>query len=243
MVQPLIGITTVHVRGEDGRMRDGLVRLYSDAILQAGGLPVLIPLHTLELGDESTLRALYERLDGVVIPGGGDVHPEFYGEPINDLIRGVSRLRDEVELTLTRWAYEDNRPILGICRGHQVLNVAMGGTLIHDIPTFTKNPLTHDEDDLSKANLISHEVEIKKGCHLSDIIQVANTPVNSLHHQAVRDLAPPLVATAYSSDGIVEGIEAHDVDFFMGVQWHPEAITHLATMRTLFSRFVRVCTA
>ena len=243
MNPPLIGLTTVRIKDQQGRIRDALTQDYSNAVVQAGGLPVLIPLGTVESGDTSLLRAIYERLDGVIIPGGGDIHPEFYGEYITEYDHDISRLRDNAELTLVQWAYEDDCPLLGICRGHQVVNVALGGTLIHDIPSkLNGTGLEHDTAEIAQRSQVRHDVEITPNSRLAEILDTTSIGVNSIHHQAVGQLAPPLVATAFSSDGIIEGIEAPDARFLVGIQWHPEAIVDaVPKMRTLFAKFVKIC--
>jgi putative glutamine amidotransferase len=243
MNPPLIGLTTTRVQDESGRVRDSLTQEYAQAVVQAGGLPVLIPLSTIESGDTDLLRAIYERLDGVIIPGGGDIHPEYYGDYVTEYDRDISRLRDKAELTLVQWAYEDDCPLLGICRGHQVVNVALGGTLIHDIDAKLNGAaLEHDAQTIEKRSQVVHEIVISYGSRLADIFGLTSIGVNSIHHQAVDKIAPPLVATAFTSDGIVEGIEAPNATFLIGVQWHPEAILDaVPEMRTLFANFVKIC--
>lgn len=241
---PLIGITTVRHRSKDGRLRDALTVDYARAIVESGGVPLLIPLSTMEAQDDSLLRVIYERLDGILLPGGGDVHPEFYGDYVTDMDRSISRLRDKVEIALVRWAYEDDRPLLGICRGHQVLNVALGGTLMHDIrATLNGSALEHDQQGDDSRSRIYHDVEIMADSALAKAVGMTRVGVNSLHHQAVLDLAPPLTASAFTADGLNEGVEVAGARFFMGVQWHPEAIFDIVpAMQTLFGNFVRACT-
>ncbi len=241
MPPPLIGITTVRLHAKrDSRLRDALSQPYANAVVQAGGAPVLIPLGTLETGDEAILRVIYERVDGIMLPGGGDIHPRFFNDDVSEFSRGIHELRDKVELTLARWSYEDDRPVLGICRGHQVINVALGGTLLHDITaTLNGNALAHDQEIRTT---LAHEVQINPNSRLATLLETDCLPVNSLHHQAVKDLAPPLTATAYSSDGIIEGIEVPEARFCVGVQWHPEDIVQQSPpMQTLFRRFVETC--
>lgn len=243
MTRPLIGLTTLRFKTKNGLTRDGLTKEYSQAIVQAGGLPVLMPLATVENHDLEVLRALYERLDGILIPGGGDVHPSEYGQYVTEYERGVSRLRDKAEIQLIRWSYEDNRPTFGICRGHQVINVALGGTLHHDLLAVTGTTIRHDRDNVIEGRLeLAHEVELKADSRLHTIFGTVQLAVNSLHHQAVENVAPPLIATAYAEDGIIEGIEAPNAHFFLGVQWHPEGLVHhVPAMRALFEQFIEAC--
>jgi putative glutamine amidotransferase len=243
MNPPLIGLTTTRIQDESGRVRDSLTQEYAQAVVQAGGLPVLIPLSTIESGETDLLRALYERLDGVIIPGGGDIHPEYYGDYVTDYDHDISRLRDKAEITLVQWAYEDDCPLLGICRGHQVVNVALGGTLIHDIDAkLNGSGLEHDAHTIAQRSQVAHEVEISPDSRLADILGLTSIGVNSIHHQAVDKIAPSLVATAFTSDGIIEGVEAPTATFLIGVQWHPEAIVDtVPEMRILFANFVKIC--
>lgn len=244
MKPPLIGITTVRSVGADTRIRDGLTQDYSKAIANAGGIPVLIPLSTLEVEDDGRLlHALYQRLDGLVLPGGGDVHPAEYGAYVDDTIRGVSAIRDAVELRLARWAFADNMPLLGICRGHQVLNIALGGTLYNDIPSLQGSAATlrHDADHELERDRLMHQVTVVSESRLARALQSTQLDVNSLHHQAIDRLAEPLVLTATAEDGIIEGVEAPQHRFMVGVQWHPEAIATLPTMANLFRSFIEAC--
>lgn len=248
MTLPLIGITSVRSYEKDGRLRDGIKSEYAQAVINGGGVPVLIPLSVMESGDEDLLRSIYQRLDGFLLPGGGDVHPVFFGEALSNYINGMDRLRDRLEIKLAQWAYEDDRPMLGICRGHQVLNVALGGSLMHDIryelarqqPTGKGVVLQHDRPD--RRFKIVHEVEICPGTRLSNIFGQSELPVNSIHHQAVRQLASPFVETAYAPDGVLEGFEVNGARFFLGVQWHPEALLKSSSsMQPLFEAFINAC--
>lgn len=245
MTYPIIGLTTVRSIGEDGRVRDGLTQDYAQAITYAGAVPVLIPLSTLEVekGD-GLLRALYERLDGVVLPGGGDVHPARYGYHLDNTIRGVSEIRDAVEIQLAQWAYADNLPLLGICRGHQTINIALGGTLHPDIRTYqgASATLKHDADAETERAKLMHTVTVSEDSLLARSLEATYVDVNSLHHQAVNQLAAPFIATAWSDDGIIEGIEVPSHRFYLGVQWHPEAIATRPAMSNLFRNFVKACT-
>lgn len=244
MTSPLIGLTSVRVIGEYDRWRDALSMEYSNAIVRAGGLPVLIPLGIVEHGDDTMLRTLYERVDGILITGGGDIHPACYGEALTEHEDEIIPARDQIETTLARWAFEDNRPLFGICRGQQVMNVALGGTLIHDIPTeLNGKGLVHRQaSEMSRSQPI-HEVEIKDDSRLARIIGCNRIAVNSIHHQSVGKLAEPLKVTATADDGIIEGVEVPDAYFYVGVQWHPEwLLDTVPEMQALFRQFVQACT-
>lgn len=233
---------------EHGRVRDSLSPDYATAIVHAGGIPILLPLSTVESAADTTiLRTLYKRLDGVLIPGGGDIDPAYYGEAITANVRGIIPSRDSIEVQLVRWAYEDNLPLLGICRGHQVMNVALGGSLHHDVKQMQGESafIAHDGDSVNQRDQLLHTVHVDPASRLYQALgnESASIYVNSLHHQAVNRLSSELVATSYADDGIVEGIEAPKARFFMGVQWHPEVIASLVPqMAHLFHSFVNACT-
>jgi putative glutamine amidotransferase len=241
-MNPVIGITTYHEINQQRRSRYVTNQSYVDAVLDAGGIPVLIPLNIVKSDDLTSLRALYDRLDGILLPGGGDIHPEFYQQYITPKDLKVDRNRDKVEVTLAKWAFEDQRPLFGICRGQQVINVALGGTLIHDIASDKPSELLHDHDDHIPPSHLAHHVEIERDSQLAKIMGVSKIEVNSLHHQAIAHIAPSLKINAYAEDGIIEGVEVADADFYIGVQWHPEWITsNVPTMKNLFQSFVETC--
>lgn len=205
------------------------------AVEQAGGLPVAIPAGL----REDTLRDIYQRLDGVLLPGGADVDPALYGETPHAKTYGIDAPRDAVELTLARWTVADDRPLLGICRGHQVINVALGGSLVQDIPSQVTTTLTHDQaDELPRTNRL-HEVAIDPTSRLAAILGTTRVQVNSLHHQAVAQPAPVAVITAHAPDGVIEALEIPDKRFAVSVQWHPEDLAgDDAQMAALFAAFV-----
>lgn len=192
---------------------------------RAGAAPLLIP----NLTDETLLRTLYDLLDGLLLSGGEDVDPAHYGEPRHEKCGPVSPDRDEVELTLTRWAMDEGKPLLAICRGIQVLNVALGGSLYQDIQAQVQGAGKHDWRPGTPRNHLSHTVIVVPHTRLAHILGALNSPrplywVNSLHHQAIKDVAPGLTVAARAPDGIVEAVEAEDHPFAIGVQWHPEEL-------------------
>jgi putative glutamine amidotransferase len=201
----------------------------------AGGVPVLIPL----LGDEDMLGVIYRRLDGLLLAGGVDIDPAHYGQAQHPQLGEVDALRDRVELLLPRWALRDGRPIFGICRGIQVLNVAAGGTLWQDISTQVETTIDHAacQHGTPRSGIV-HTVEVIAGSKLASIVGEGELPVNSLHHQAVKDIAPGFVVTACAPDGIIEGLELPGHRFCVGVQWHPEEMTDDVRMRRLFEELV-----
>ncbi len=216
-MQPLIGITTsTYVADGTGWEYNRAFVPIIRAVERAGGLPVLIPLR---IADD-TLRAIYARLDGVLLPGGGDVRPSAYQAEAHPLTGNIDDRRDQVEISLAQWAVRDDQPVLGICRGHQVLNVALGGTLVQDIPSQVTTTINHDGS--KPRGLPAHDVTIDPASRLAGIIGSTRLAVNSLHHQSVEQPAPDMCVTAHAPDGVIEGLEMPDKRFVLSVQWHPE---------------------
>jgi putative glutamine amidotransferase len=190
---------------------------YIVALENAGVIPVIVP----PLATARAAREILSRVDGLVITGGEDVDPSLYGQPRSDKCGKSNLARDETEIALIREAHEMRKPLLAICRGPQVVNVALGGTLIQDIPTQVPGALHHNSDD-DRATRV-HEVTVDEGSRISSAIRENTIRVNSFHHQSVKDIAPGLIVTARAPDGIIEGIEpAGDDWWIMGIQWHPE---------------------
>jgi putative glutamine amidotransferase len=233
---PLIGLPTVPIPAGDKPARFGINQAYVRAIEAAGAAPVLIPL----LQDRDRLEAIYRRLDGMVLPGGEDVAPDRYHEqPIRDDLNVVEPQRDRVELELARWALRDDLPTLGICRGQQVLNVALGGSLYQDLIYQKATELEHSHRHGKGRSGLVHRVRLDPDSRLAQLIDETNVEVNSLHHQAVKEVAPALRITGKSEDGVIEALEAPDRRFLISVQWHPEEITDLDWVRRLFAGFVQ----
>ncbi|HSJ53148.1 MAG TPA: gamma-glutamyl-gamma-aminobutyrate hydrolase family protein, partial [Anaerolineae bacterium] len=234
---PIIGLTAIAIAPakEYGSPRLGLNQTYVDAVARAGGAPLLIP----HLADESLLRALYERLDGLLLTGGEDIDPIHFGEPIHEKCGSISAERDSTELRLTRWAAAEGKPVLAICRGIQVLNVALGGSLYQDIAAQLSKARRHDWYPGFPRNHLAHSAQIAPGTRLATIAGTETLQVNSLHHQSLKDVAPGLVVTAVAPDGVVEAVEASEHPFALGVQWHPEELAgEDARARRLFVAFV-----
>lgn len=239
---PLIGCTTYHKTiPQNGSSLDiiGLMPSYIKAVVAAGGVPVLIPLG---LNDEQLL-AIFSRIDGLLLPGGGDVDPaEYEGHP-HETMFGIDRDRDRTELLMARTAVAQQKPLLAICRGIQVLNVALGGSLYEDIRTHYPNALTHDNFNNHPASHISHEVAIQTGTKLAQQLGQTQTHVNSLHHQGINRLADGLIASATAPDGIIEAVELPSHPYAIGVQWHPEhLVQNDPAMLSLFKGLVSAAT-
>jgi putative glutamine amidotransferase len=225
MPRPLIGVTTQTLQAIDG-IPEGLPhsvvmnQRYYHAVASAGAAPVLIPL----LDDMETLHAIYERMDGILIPGGVDVDPAAFGEHPHERLGRIDPARDRVEIQLVRWAVEDRKPVLGLCRGLQVINVALGGTLYQDLDAEYPNAIKHDyfpTYGFSRDHL-AHQIAVQPGSRLRRALADASVPVNSMHHQGIKALASSLVASAVAPDGLIEAAESPNDAYVVGVQWHPE---------------------
>lgn len=238
--RPLIGCATYRksIDQEPPIEVYGLMPAYTEAVVRAGGLPVLIPLGL----DEDTLRALLQRVDGLLLPGGGDVVPHRYGgDDADPAVRDLDEERDRAEILLVRQALASQKPLFAICRGHQVFNVAFGGTLWEDVQRAMPGAIAHDYFHKQNRDYLAHEVEVVPDSLLGRILQGERVSVNSLHHQGIRQLAPGLRAVATAPDGLVEAVEVPGHPFALGVQWHPENLVHSSpAMRALFAHFVAV---
>lgn len=190
------------------------------ALELAGLVPFVIP----PLSDASLARRVIESVDGLVLTGGEDVDPELYGQPRHERLSTVNRLRDDTEIALVRAAREARKPVLAICRGPQLLNVALGGTLIQDIASCVPGALDHDAEGVHDVrNVRAHDVNIEPGSRVARAVGQTHIKVNSLHHQSVLDPAPGLRVTARAPDGIIEAVESDNDDWWaLAVQWHPE---------------------
>lgn len=240
---PLIGISVGSGKLTDTNGASLRVRsTYPVSVELAGGAPVMIPLRV----DLDVLRSIYDRLDGVLITGGGDIDPVRYGAQTSVFTTEVDANRDEIELQLTRWAIEDDKPLFGICRGQQVFNVALGGTLIQDIREEVPGSLRHDSPSDEWFTRMAHDVRVTRGSRLYDALGLSDEhlPVNSMHHQSAAEVAEPLRAVAVAPDGVIEGLEHPDRYFAVSVQWHPEALAdHDTQQRLLFETFIKAASS
>ena len=245
LTRPVIGVTTQTLE----EIPDELPRCwimsqrYVKTLTTSGAIPWIVPL----LDDQTTLRAIYERLDGVFFPGGVDIDPDSYNEQRSEMCGRVDPDRDRTEIMFAKWAMEDRKPVLAVCRGAQLLSVAAGGTLYQDIGSEYPDAIKHDywpkKGERTRQDLV-HPVDVVADTRLSKVLGSGSVLVNSMHHQGIKQLAPNLVANAYAPDGLIEGVESQDDDFVLGVQWHPEDLADTdPSMRKLFDAFVDAAVA
>ncbi|WP_409340788.1 gamma-glutamyl-gamma-aminobutyrate hydrolase family protein [Paenibacillus sp. MBLB4367] len=215
-----------------------LKHAYADQIRKAGGIPVIVPFGL----SEEDIAALSETANGLLLSGGADVDPGYFGERPHRELGRVTPERDRVEIILAREFVKREKAIFAICRGIQVLNVALGGSLYQDIAT--QCPNTHQHTQRAPRCHLSHNVKAVEGSLLHKIAGVSAFKVNSFHHQAVKEPAPGLRVTASSDDGIVEAVEGEKHPFLLGVQWHPEDTAGTDEVsRKLFEAFVEASRA
>jgi putative glutamine amidotransferase len=239
MPRPIIGITcsrSVDGRWSDyslGHFMDFAFDAYGQAVLNCGGAPLLVPISQ----DKSSLAAICERLDGLILSGGPDINPRYYGQESRPGLMDVDEPQDRMELELTRQALAVDLPVLGICRGLQILNVALGGTLVQDI--VRQIPKAGNHSPRADRSTVTHKVRIEPRTRLHGILQRRTLWVNSKHHQAVSRPAPGLAVCAVATDGVIEALEAGDREFVVAVQWHPEGLWHAdVSARRLFKALV-----
>jgi putative glutamine amidotransferase len=220
---------------------------YEQCILDAGGIPIITPITE----NRSILTEIVRRVDGVMLTGGDDINPDLYIDHLPKAIRRtVSQTpddgtRDWVELVLIDEVFSQHKPLLAICRGHQMINIALGGDLVTDIQQQVPGAINHQR--LDKASKIVHEVSLTRGSLLSKIAGKQKLSVNSSHHQAVIKAAEPLMATALSKDGLIEAMElkpeaSHMLPYFLSVQFHPERLAGKhAEHQAIFQSFIKAC--
>jgi putative glutamine amidotransferase len=215
---PLVAVTA-STKTINGAGKVTVNRPYTDAVLAAGLIPVVVPPMS-----EEGARAILDSVRGLVLTGGEDVDPEYFGARRHPATGPANDLRDRIELALAKEAAARRMPMLAICRGVQVLNVALGGTLVQDIPSELKTDIEHDAKSERGSRI--HEVVIDAGSRLADVIGARRITTNSFHHQSVDRLASGFCTVAKSPDGVVEAMECADRAWWaVGVQWHPEELT------------------
>jgi len=212
---------------------------YIRSLSAVGALPWMIPL----VGDEpETMRGIYEELDGIFLPGGADIDPANYGEERHARCDRGDPARDEVELALVKWALVDHKPVLGVCRGLQLVNLAAGGTLYQDLAEQMPGSIKHDYFPFGgryARDYLAHDVQIAENTKLAEIYGSGAVKVNSMHHQGIRRLGSNLLASAVAPDGLVEGIESTDGFYLVAVQWHPEVLVdNCPRTQRLFESFI-----
>lgn len=234
---PVIGITTRPrtVQASGGEIAaDTLSHTYRNSVVRAGGIPLLLAPVT-----DEQIPTVLDRIDGLVMTGGGDVDPDRYGGRRVKEMYGINNERDRFEIDLARHAYARKMPVLAICRGIQVLNVALGGTLIEDIPTEIGSD--YHAKVGPEAYQAFQNVSIDESCGLAAMLGATEVSVNSIHHQALRQVADGIHPVAWADDGVIEAIEADDPDWpLIGVQWHPEYLSEVDDdpSQRIFSAFI-----
>ena len=234
---PLIGVTSSTYKHKSGSIRCFTNQSYVRAIQQAGGLPLVIPIGI----SLSNLRLLISHIDGILFTGGGDIGPKYFGAEDHPKISGLDLERDRLEFELLKIALEMDYPLLAICRGIQVLNVGLGGTLYTHIQDQLPGAIKHDWYPVFPRDRIAHMVNVVQDSKLHHILGESEVPVNSLHHQGIEKLGQGLKPIATAPDGLVEAVEVTGARFALGVQWHPECLPDSVPMQNLFKAFVEAC--
>ncbi len=231
-MQPIIGLlVTTDDEGTVSAMRP-----YADAIAQSGGLPVILPYTE----DDAAIAHYVALCDGFCFTGGVDIAPARYGEETSPACGVIQLLRDALELAVFRAAWQANKPLLGICRGAQVFNVALGGTLWQDLPSERPSPIAHRQ--VEEKFSPSHDVCVLPDTPLHALTGTARITANSFHHQAVKALGKDLVPMAYADDGVIEGFYHSTHPYLRAYQWHPERLCDTnAHNRLVFDDFIRHC--
>lgn len=234
-MKPVIGITSNFKK--NGRLNCTLNQDYVCAVNNAGGIAIILPIVT----DEHLLDDYIQTVDGLIFSGGEDISPLLYAENAIKEIGTVCLDRDKCEMGLFNRAFARKLPVLGICRGMQLINVALGGTLYQDIKTQIDNSLEHrsKEEDVNKPY---HNVQVTEDGKLYKMIEQKEFGVNSFHHQSLKDIGKGLKVTAFSPDRVIEGIESTNTDFLIGLQWHPEKLINDYPMfENIFRDFIMAC--
>lgn len=234
MTAPLIGVSTNQNLDKLPAIHT-LSERYIRSIVRAGGIPVMLPS---TLPDEQ-LDGLFARLDGILFTGGGDIDTELYHGIPHPRVYEVDPDRDRVEINLVRRSVEQGKPFMGICRGIQVINVALGGSLFSDIGAFLPGALRHDWYPDIPRDYLAHSVKVQSGSKLAHILGWTEGGVNSLHHQGIERTADVLTPVAWAPDGLVEAVELAGHPFGIGLQWHPECLPDLPEMCALFDHFIQ----
>jgi putative glutamine amidotransferase len=232
MHRPIIGITQSSQPHYLRTLQNILIReAYNLAIQNAGGIPVKV--------EPNTPQTSPTHLDGILFSGGGDINPLIYGDMDDEFALGIDDDRDRLELDMLRQAVDNNIPFLGICRGLQLINVALGGNLYRDLSRLRTSSISHDWHPSRK--YLAHPVSVVPKSLLDQFGFETNHSVNSLHHQGIRSIGNSLTPIAYASDGLIEAFELTGHPFGLAVQWHPEWLTSQQSARCLFESFIHAC--
>lgn len=240
MIRPIIGVSCMNSQDAQGGNLMAVRPTYLRAIEVAGGTPLLIHL----TDNLDVVRALYGLCDGILLPGGDDVDPALFSEEPHPQLGAVDRLRDDVEICLARWTRDDTKPLMGICRGIQVINVAFGGSLYQDIPSQLVDSLDHRANtNVQQWDLLTHSIMLEPGSWLAERLSTHEVMSNTMHHQSVKDPAPGMRVVGRASDGVIEAMEGSGAQFVVAVQCHPEHLWARAETRWLrmFEGFVAAC--
>lgn len=238
MKKPVIGISGSLIIDDSGSFA-GYKRSYVNndyilSVIRNGGIPFIIPFNE----NEEVIKAQMEMIDGLLLSGGQDVAPKNYGEEPTPKLGDIFPERDDFEYALLKSALEAKKPVLGICRGSQIINTYFNGSLYQDLSYIGKDVLKHNQ--VNSPSMVTHSVTIDKSSKLFDIFGEEKIRVNSFHHQAVKKVGEGLVKAAKAPDGIVEAIEKTDYPFLVAVQWHPEMLQNsVDMMNKLFLRFIK----
>lgn len=238
----LIGITAGEIhnaRFEWSPVVYGQSHTYTDAMVHAGGVPVIIPF----IEDEAILKKLYQKLDGILFAGGNDINPSLYGEKPLPTTEEFSDKRDAMEAKLMQWAIEDNKPVLCICRGMQLLNVVCGGQLYQHLPDDLPG-IDHEASTKNKSGeFLAHPLRVIAETKLDKILSSPEIATNAHHHQGVKRLGKGLKASAHTTDGLIEAVEHVNNKFAVGIQSHPESLERkvVPEWAKLFRAFVESC--
>lgn len=234
-MKPVIGISG-SVIIDDGGIFPGYHRSYVnddyiDSVIQNGGIPFIIPFSQ----DEEVVKAQMENIQGLILSGGHDVDPHNYGEEPEQKLGNIWPERDKFDMLLLKLAEEKHIPVLGICRGAQIINVAHGGTLYQDLSYRPEKTLKHSQGQTP--TLVTHTVKTVKESKIADLLETDSLQTNSFHHQLLKDIAPDFKVTARCVDGVVEGIENDDASV-IGVQWHPEMLHRVSKVQNNLFKYV-----
>ena len=236
MPAPLIGLTTRSLRAPtSGLPMIASPRSYTEVLISAGAVPLLVPLNLLP----ESYPDLLTRLDGIIFTGGGDIDPQRFNGVPHEKVYDIDPQRDITEIGLFEQARRLNLPFMGICRGIQLVNVALGGSLYTHILDQLPGALQHSCYPANPPDYLAHPVDVKPGSRLAQILGETHIQVNSLHHQGIQTTAPEAEAVAWSPDGLVEAIQVAGNPFGVAVQWHPEWLPEDPASRALFAAFLQ----